>query len=314
MNALQILQKRLKDVEVCVPIVYGTIAFWLGRKASETQSHKWSVYVRGATNEDLGAVIKRVVFQLHPSFENPVRVVESPPFELSECGWGEFEIAISLFFHNDICEKQLDLYHHLKLYSEDDSGPQSTKKPVVKETYNEIVFPDPLESFYARVQKHPAVIVPRLPVTLNLPSEDLNEKKGNTKDHPLSQWFINFSEADELLKLAAARQQVQAHIIKLRRQLSVIDGLPLQSWKPGSGIAFILLAGLLEMRDYGNAMVFLIVAFCRKEVNSIDHATYLDGSTFLVNWLGSIVVLGMRSGDALTSYERRMISFSINYK
>ncbi|KAG6392678.1 hypothetical protein SASPL_146902 [Salvia splendens] len=230
----KILQKRLRDVEICVPIVYGTIAFWLGRKASETQSHRWTVYVRGATNEDIGVVIKRVVFQLHPSFENPVRVVESPPFELSECGWGEFEIAISLFFHNDVCDKQLDLYHHLKLYAEDESGPQSTKRPVVVETYNEIVFPDPSESFYARIQKHPAVIVPRLPIMLNLPTEDPNEKKGDTKDNPLSQWFINFSEADELLKLAAARQQVQAHIINLRRQLSVIDGLPLQSWKPGS--------------------------------------------------------------------------------
>lgn len=54
-------------------------------------------------------VLKRVVFQLHPSFNNPTRVVESAPFELSECGWGEFEIAISLFFHSDICDKQLDL-------------------------------------------------------------------------------------------------------------------------------------------------------------------------------------------------------------
>ncbi|PIN10438.1 Transcription initiation factor IIF, auxiliary subunit [Handroanthus impetiginosus] len=232
------LHKRLKDVEICVPIAYGTIAFWLGRKATESQSHKWTVYVRGATNQNLGVVIKRAVFQLHPSFNNPVRVVESPPFELSECGWGEFEIAISLFFHDDVCEKQLDLYHHLKLYAEDESGPQSTKKPVVVETYNEIVFPEPSEDFYARVQKHPAVVVPRLPVTLNLPSvpvEDLNEKKGDTKDHPLSQWFNNFSEADELLKLAHARQRVQDHIIKLRRQLSIMDGLPLQSWKPPSG-------------------------------------------------------------------------------
>lgn len=74
-----------------------------------TQSHRWTVYVRGATNEDLGIIIKRVVFQLHPSFNNPVRVVESPPFELSECGWGEFEIGISLYFHNDVSEKKLDL-------------------------------------------------------------------------------------------------------------------------------------------------------------------------------------------------------------
>lgn len=33
-------------------------------------------------------------------------------------------------------------------------------------------------------------------------------KRSESKDHPLSQWFTNFSEADELLKLTAARQQV----------------------------------------------------------------------------------------------------------
>lgn len=73
------------------------------------QSHKWTVYVRGATNEDLGAIIKRVVFQLHSSFNNPTRVVESPPFELSEAGWGEFEVAITLYFHSDVCDKPLNL-------------------------------------------------------------------------------------------------------------------------------------------------------------------------------------------------------------
>ncbi|GLT39230.1 hypothetical protein SLA2020_134360 [Shorea laevis] len=234
--------RRLKDVEICVPIVCGTIAFYLGRKASESQSHKWTVYVRGATNEDLGVVIKRVVFQLHPSFNNPTRVVESPPFELSESGWGEFDIGISLFFHSDVCEKQLDLYHHLKLYPEDESGPQSTKKPVVVESYNEIVFPEPSEGFFARVQNHPAVVVPRLPTDFNLPApvpvENINERgRGDTKDHPLSQWFLNFSEADELLKLAAARQQVQAHIIKLRRQLSMIDGMT-QPLKPASSYEY----------------------------------------------------------------------------
>ncbi|XP_010246406.1 PREDICTED: transcription initiation factor TFIID subunit 14b-like isoform X2 [Nelumbo nucifera] len=204
--------KRLKDVEISVPIVYGTVSFWLGKRASEYNSHKWTVYVRGTTNEDLGVVIRRAVFQLHTSFNNPTRVVDSPPFELSESGWGEFEIAITLYFHSDVCDKQLDLYHHLKLYPEDDSGPQSTKKPVVVESYDEIVFSEPSESFFARVQNHPAVIVPRLPATFNLPPP----------------------EADELLKLAAARQQVQAYIVKLRRQMSLIDGQPQQSL-PTSG-------------------------------------------------------------------------------
>ncbi|KAE8699963.1 Transcription initiation factor TFIID subunit 14b [Hibiscus syriacus] len=139
----KVTNRRVKDIELCVPIVYGTIAFYLGRKASDHISGLFMCV--GATNEDLGAVIKHVVFQLHPSFNNPTRVVESPPFELSERGWGEFEIGMSLLFHNDVCDKKLDLFHFLKLYPEDESGPQSTKKPAVMESYNEIVFPDPTE-------------------------------------------------------------------------------------------------------------------------------------------------------------------------
>lgn len=61
-------------------------------------------------------------------------------------------------------------FHHLKLYPEDESGPQTTKKPVVVESYNEIVFPDPSENFFSRVQNHPAVVVPRLPAGFNLPN------------------------------------------------------------------------------------------------------------------------------------------------
>ncbi|KAJ0010518.1 hypothetical protein Pint_34827 [Pistacia integerrima] len=102
-------------------------------------------------------------------------------------------------------------FHHLKLYPEDESGPMSTKKPVVVESYDEIVFTEPSESFLARVQNHPVITLPRLPAGFTLPpapTEDTSKKKrGDTKDHPLGQWFMNFSEADELLQLAAARQQ-----------------------------------------------------------------------------------------------------------
>ncbi|KAL9248824.1 Transcription initiation factor TFIID subunit 14b-like protein [Drosera capensis] len=234
--------RRIQDAEICVPIVYGTVAFWLGRKASESHSHRWTVYVRGATNEDLGVVVKKAVFQLHPSFNNPVRVVECPPFELTECGWGEFEIAITLYFKEDVCDKQLDLYHHLKLYPDEESGPQSTKRPVVVESYDEIVFQDPMENFFARVRSLPAVVVPRLPASFQLSPvlvEDGEERRrSGTKDHVLSQWFKHFSEADELSKLAAARQQVQDHIMKLRRQLSVMDGLP-QALHPATVSNFV---------------------------------------------------------------------------
>jgi len=49
----------------------------------------------------------------------------------------------------------------------------STKKPVVVEFYDEIVFPDPSEAFLARVQNHPAVNLPRLPAGLTLPPSSM---------------------------------------------------------------------------------------------------------------------------------------------
>ena len=41
----------------------------LGKKATEYQSHKWTVYMRSPTNEDLQHVIKKVTFVLHESFQ-----------------------------------------------------------------------------------------------------------------------------------------------------------------------------------------------------------------------------------------------------
>lgn len=72
-------------------------------------SHRWTTYVRSANNEDLSVLVKKVVFQLHPSFKDPARTIETAPFELTEQGWGEFEIGITLFFHPDVAEKPLEL-------------------------------------------------------------------------------------------------------------------------------------------------------------------------------------------------------------
>jgi len=55
------------------------------------------------------------------------------------------------------------------LYPDDEGSSFSTKKPVVVEFYDEVVFPDPSEAFLARVQNHPVVNMPRLPAGLTLP-------------------------------------------------------------------------------------------------------------------------------------------------
>lgn len=58
----------------------------------------------------------------------------------------------------------------LKLNPENHYGaiPKSTKIPVVAESYNEIVLPDPFESFLARVHNHPAVHISKLTEGFNL--------------------------------------------------------------------------------------------------------------------------------------------------
>lgn len=51
----------------------GSIAFYLGKKAQEYQTHSWTLYVRGPQDEDLSAFVSKVAFTLHPSFAQPVR-------------------------------------------------------------------------------------------------------------------------------------------------------------------------------------------------------------------------------------------------
>jgi YEATS domain-containing protein 4 len=58
---------------VACPVVIGSIAHWLGKKADESATHKWTLYVRGPNNEDLSTFIAQVAFTLHPSFSEPVR-------------------------------------------------------------------------------------------------------------------------------------------------------------------------------------------------------------------------------------------------
>lgn len=88
--------RRLDKTTVCLPLVRGSVAFYLGKKADEFQTHRWTLYLRGPNNEDLSPVIAKVVFQLHPSFAEPMREQTMPPFELTETGWGEFEAQIRI--------------------------------------------------------------------------------------------------------------------------------------------------------------------------------------------------------------------------
>jgi YEATS domain-containing protein 4 len=95
---------RLVNTTACLPFVYGSVAVYLGNKADDYNTHKWTLYLRGPNNEDLSSCIAKVVFQLHPSFAQPVRELSAPPFEVTEQGWGEFEAQIRIVW-KDTSEK-----------------------------------------------------------------------------------------------------------------------------------------------------------------------------------------------------------------
>ncbi|KGG51298.1 hypothetical protein DI09_3p600 [Mitosporidium daphniae] len=74
----------------------------------------------------------------------PLRSVEKWPFEISELGWGEFEVQIKIFLKDSI-SKPLQLVHFLRLYPSEENGillpipPPSPLISVIAESYNEIV-------------------------------------------------------------------------------------------------------------------------------------------------------------------------------
>ncbi|KAJ6645674.1 YEATS domain-containing protein 4 [Pseudolycoriella hygida] len=141
---------RVKGLTIVKPIVYGNIARSFGKKREEDgHTHQWHVYVKPYLNEDMSSYVKKVHFKLHESYANPNRIVSKPPYEVTETGWGEFEVVIKLHFH-DPTERPVTLYHILKLFqspivdgTSGDGG--DGKKGLVSESYEEIVFQEPTQ-------------------------------------------------------------------------------------------------------------------------------------------------------------------------
>uniref|UniRef100_A0A1Q3EZ26 YEATS domain-containing protein 4 n=1 Tax=Culex tarsalis TaxID=7177 RepID=A0A1Q3EZ26_CULTA len=142
---------RVKGLTIVKPLVYGNVARSFGKKREEDgHTHQWTVYVKPYQNEDMSTYVKKIHFKLHESYANPNRVVTKPPFEVTETGWGEFEIVIKIHFH-DPTERPVTMYHILKLFQSPILDGEVTttqlegKKGLVSEQYEEIVFQEPTQ-------------------------------------------------------------------------------------------------------------------------------------------------------------------------
>ncbi|KAH9586741.1 YEATS protein [Trypanosoma melophagium] len=82
-----------RSLEAVIPVIVGGVVRLINTE-SRDKSHQWTVYIRGLFNETryLEHCIESVRFILDPSFTPSERLVTSPPFELTEVGWGEFVV------------------------------------------------------------------------------------------------------------------------------------------------------------------------------------------------------------------------------
>lgn len=86
-------------------------------------------------------------------------MVEAPPFEVTETGWGEFEVQMKLYFVPEANEKAQTLWHPLKLhpYTGDIEGQKERRDSVISQNYEEIIFSEPVEPFYEVLTSGPPI-------------------------------------------------------------------------------------------------------------------------------------------------------------
>lgn len=164
------------------------------------------------------------------------------PFLIKETGWGEFEIAIKLYYATESGEKPQTVYHHLRLHpygrtEEEIQEMRSGAGEVRSWIYEEQVFNEPFESFYhvltsgAHPKGHPAgkggkgknKPIPPLPAK---PTNEVWERTAMlpAQSRPDLQFSHELQEL-EIQKLKQAQEQAQKMSKKMLDELKEKEAL-----------------------------------------------------------------------------------------
>lgn len=202
------MSKRIKNVSISVPILYGNSARRLApeEKTERTppdHTHQWTVFLKPVLdNVDLTPLIKKVTFKLHETYENPVRSVEYPPYQVTETGWGEFEIVIKIHFHTGaelgINEKNFQIFHGLKLHPYNPQAPKHPNGEVYSVLFDELVFQEPTEVTFEKLTRKPVNLLP-----YKLADPDKKDQE-----------YLRTNEIDELARLDVYITKVKEEIEK----------------------------------------------------------------------------------------------------
>lgn len=170
--------------------------------------------------------MKKVQFKLHETYAQAVRTVETPPFEVVETGWGEFEIQIKLYFTPESGEKPQTLWHSLKLhpYGPDAEGMKERRDVVISQNYEEVIFNEPVEPFYEILTSGASTGTPAPSRGKGKNTKQQQQPPpGRTAEIPLNDTpknpYSRATEAKELDRMAAAIKTVDQMIKEEKEKL-----------------------------------------------------------------------------------------------
>uniref|UniRef100_H2Z5U9 YEATS domain-containing protein 4 n=1 Tax=Ciona savignyi TaxID=51511 RepID=H2Z5U9_CIOSA len=214
---------RVKGVCIVKPIVYGNSARYFGKKREDDgHTHSWTVYLKPFYNEDMSVYVKKIQFKLHESYANPIRVVTKPPYEVTETGWGEFEIVIKIFFH-DPNERPLTIYHALRLFQTGSTIIVGNKKAVNSEFYDEMIFQDPSTMMHSLLTSNR-----QLTLGAHKHETDFDEKERTTLDQIRSAKEKIQNEIEELKeRLKKSRENIKSFHAEIKKLENEQEGTDL---------------------------------------------------------------------------------------
>ncbi|WKY06218.1 hypothetical protein Q1695_006430 [Nippostrongylus brasiliensis] len=188
--------ERMKGKRIVKSIVYGNTATPFGyKRESDQHTHQWTVFLKMFNDDDPSDFIRKVQFKLHDSYAVNSRVCEKPPYEVTETGWGEFEVTV---------------FHYLRLFQPVVNLPNGTTQ-VIAEHYDEIVFQEPTIPMYKALTS------------------------GDGKKHDRKKFHADLMQMcrRSVQKVNAAKEEIQKEIDDLREALRAAHNLSVL-YKKGS--------------------------------------------------------------------------------
>lgn len=249
--------KRKKGIRIERPFIIGSEAWPLDpstRKSDTPPDHTkgWRIYVRVPDGQPaISTWLKKVTFKIFHTYENPSRVVENAPFEITETGWGGFNVDVRLFFVSEASAKPEWRSHYLQLepYGGEELQAKQASTQMVRSDFLDFVeFNEPTDAFYelltgdeqfdqgrrgrgkGKGKAKAAKIVSNGEGSVELPEKE-------TPDNP----FARSSEKQLLEMLASAEAKIDELLVEektkneqtleelgeLRRSLGQVEGISL---------------------------------------------------------------------------------------